>query len=138
MNPRGWGEKGHVVGQVSILHPQEPAGFDEDVLKGLWQDVGPAVAENIFCRALEDLAIRLTQIRNDYASGDNLRLRRSVRRLGPVADQIGLGALSLSASAVVACIDREDPVATAATLCRLLRGGEAALSSAFVSQDLTV
>ncbi len=127
-----------MVEHVSILHPHDTAYFDEDTLNELSRDLGPSVAENILCRALEDMAVRFSQMRDEYADGDERALRKSVRSLIPIADQVGLPAVSRIARDVIICIDRGEGVALAATLCRLLRCGELAISCAEVGIDLSV
>lgn len=126
------------MGQISVLHPQASAVFDEDVLAGLWEELGAGVAENILYRALEDIGARLSQIRADYATGDMAALRRSVRGLAPVAEQVGLPVVARCARDVVICHDRDDLVAFSATLCRLLRCAEAALTGVDASRDLSI
>ena len=124
--------------QVTVLHPRDTAYFDEDTLNGLSRDLGPAVAENILCRALEDIAVRFRQIREDYAAGNHAALRKTVHAVIPIADQIGLPVLAGIGRDVIICIDQGDPVALAATLCRLLRCGELAISCADLGIDLSL
>lgn len=124
--------------QVTVLHPRDTAYFDEDTLNGLSRDLGPAVAENILCRALEDIAVRFRQIRDDYAAGDHAALRKTAHAVVPIADQIGLPLLADIGRDVVICVDQADPVALAATLCRLLRCGELAISCAEAGMDLSL
>ena len=127
-----------MVAHVSILHPHDTAHFDEDTLNELSRDLGPSVAENILCRALEDMALRFSQIRSEYADGNEPALRKSVRSLIPIAEQVGLPALCTIAQDVITCIDRGEGVALAATLCRLLRSGELAIACADIGIDLSV
>ena len=127
-----------MVENVSVLHPHDTAYFDEDTLNALSRDLGPSVAENIFCRALEDLAVRLSQIRDEYTAGNEKALRKSVRSMIPIAEQIGLPCISSIAQDVLVCVDRGEGVALAATLCRLLRNGERAISCAEIGIDLSV
>lgn len=119
-----------MVEQVAVLHPRDTAFFDEDILNALSRDLGPGVAENILCRALEDIAARLDRMRKDYTEGDEAALRKSVRSLIPIAEQVGLPGISAIGRDVLVCIDRGDGVAIAATLCRLLRSSELAISCA--------
>lgn len=123
---------------ISVLQPCDAACFDEDTLNGLSRDLGADVAENILCRALEDMAVRFTHIRATYADGDMRGLHKSVHGMIPIADQIGLPGVAGIGKDVLVCIDRADPVALAATLCRLLRCGEMALSCAEMGLDLTL
>ena len=127
-----------MVQKISVLHPRDTAYFDEDTLTGLSRDLGPSVAENILCRALEDIALRFVQIRTDYGSGNHQALRKSVHAVIPIAAQIGLPGLSQIGRDVLICVDQADPVALAATLCRFLRWGETAMSCADMGLDLSL
>ena len=127
-----------MVEQIAVLHPRDSASFDEDTLNALSRDLGPGVAENILCRALEDIAARLAQMRTEYADGDDRALRKSVRSLIPIAQQVGLSGVSAIARDVLVCIDRGEGVAIAATLCRLLRSSEMAISCAELGMDLSL
>ncbi len=124
--------------KISVLHPRDTAYFDEATLSGLSRDLGSSVAENILCRALEDIAARFAQIRQDYSNGDHPALRKSVHAVIPIADQIGLLGLARIGADVVDCVDQTDPVALAATLCRFLRWGEMAMSFADEGTDIYV
>lgn len=124
--------------KISVLHPRDTAYFDEATLSGLSRDLGSSVAENILCRALEDIAARFGQIRQDYSNGDHPALRKSVHAVIPIADQIGLLGLARIGADVVDCVDQTDPVALAATLCRFLRWGEMAMSFADEGTDIYV
>lgn len=127
-----------MVAQIAVLHPRDTAYFDEETLNTLSRDLGPSVAENIVCRALEDLAVRLTQIRTEYAEGDQRALRKSVKSAIPILEQIGLPKMARVASDVLTCVDKGEGVALAATLCRLLRCGEMAISCAEMGMDLSL
>ena len=127
-----------MVEHVAVLHPRDTAFFDEDTLNALSRELGPSVAENILCRALEDMAVRLAQIREEYADGDERALRKSIRSLIPIAEQVGLPGVSAIAGDVLICVDRGEGVALAATLCRLLRSSEMAISCAEMGIDLSL
>ncbi|MCR9108338.1 hypothetical protein [Marivita sp. XM-24bin2] len=124
--------------EISVLHPRDAAYFDETTLDALSRDLGPDVAENIFCRALEDIAQRFIHIRNAYSAGDHGALRKSVHAVIPIAVQIGLPTLARIGRDVVTCIDQSDPVALAATLSRFLQFGESAISCADLGIDLSL
>ncbi|MFP7674765.1 hypothetical protein ACG74X_15560 [Marivita sp. S0852] len=127
-----------MVDQISVLHPRDTAHFDEDTLDTLSRDLGPNVAENILCRALEDMAQRLAQIRDHYTDANTPALRKTVRSLVPIAEQIGLAGIAAISEDVLICIDRDEGVALAATLCRLLRTGEIAIACADLGLDLSL
>lgn len=104
----------------------------------LFAELGEAGAEDVVCRALEELAQRLTEAERQYATAQFLDLRKTVRSLVGIADQVGMRELARSAVHVVDCIDRGDPVALAATLSRLLRVGEQSLCAVWELQGLSV
>jgi hypothetical protein len=126
------------VEYISVLHPRDIAEFDEDTINALSREVGQNVAENILCRALEDMAARLAQIRSDYVDGHRSRLRKSVRALVPIAEQVGLPIVAKVARDVISCIDSDEGVALAATLCRLLRCGETAIACADMDHEFSL
>ena len=107
--------------QVTKIVPREAANVDQDRLSALYLQLGQANAEDVVCRAMEELAL------------DDLR--KGVRSLIAIADQIGMSDVSVVAGHVTACIDNEDATALASTSARLLRIGEKSLSTMWDSQD---
>jgi hypothetical protein len=67
-----------------------------------------------------------------------LDLRKSVKLLVAISDQIGMSAVSTVAVHVTNCIDQEDNIALAATLGRLMRIGEESLTAIWDLQDVTI
>lgn len=55
-----------------------------------------------------------------------------------IAEQIGMAGLARVAGDVTNAIDEGDAVATAATLCRMIRVGERSLTAIWDLQDLSV
>jgi hypothetical protein len=62
-------------------------------------------------------------------------LRKDVRSLIAIADQIEMSDVSVVVGHVTACIDNEDATALASTFARLLRIGEKYLSTMWDSHD---
>ncbi|WP_245626799.1 hypothetical protein [Aestuariivita boseongensis] len=100
--------------------------------------MGDANAEDFICRAVEELAVRMSHCEKLWRAGDWPRLRKSVRSLIAIADQVGMTKLSRVASDVTVAIDNNDAVAAAATLTRLLRVGERSLTAVWDLQDMTI
>lgn len=100
--------------------------------------LGEAGAEDVVCRALEELAVRLSHTERCYREARSGDLRKSARSLVAISDQIGMQMLSRVAADVAVCVDRGDAVALAATLSRLLRIGERSLSEIWDLQDQTI
>ena len=116
----------------------EPVHVDHDKLGALYSELGHAGAENVVCRAMEELALRMAHCDRLYVAGDMDELRKSSRSLIAISDQIGMHALGRVAKDVARCIDQRDPVALGATLARLMRTGEASLTAIWDLQGLTV
>lgn len=126
------------VSDISQLKPTEQVRVDPDQLSGLYQDLGEVAAEDIVCRAMEELALRLAHCERLYRHEDWADLRKSSRSLIAIADQIGMSKLARVANDVTQCIDANDRAALAATLSRLLRIGEGSLTAIWDLQDLTI
>ncbi|KUF09477.1 hypothetical protein AVJ23_17705 [Pseudoponticoccus marisrubri] len=101
--------------------------MDRDQIEALCTDLGPHAAEDVVCRAMEELAHRLCLIEEKARRGTREELYKNLRVLAAIADQIGLASLSHVAHDVMACIELGDLVAEAATLARLARTGERSL-----------
>lgn len=130
-----WGE---TMEQVIVLKQKELIRFDPLRLEELYVQLGEAGAENIVCRALEELAARLSHAERCYRERRVTDMRRSIRSLVAVSEQIGMAQLAQVADDVTRCIDGDDNVALAATLSRLLRIGERSLSEIWDLKGLTI
>ena len=115
--------------QVLQIRPTEKVSVDQEQLGTLYAQLGEANAEDVVCRALEELAMRMTHCDKLYREESWRDLRKNTRSLIAIADQIGMGKLSRVAGDVTICIDRDDRTALAATLSRLLRIGERSLTA---------
>jgi len=120
--------------QVMLMTREEAVRLDPDRLEQLVGQLGRTQAEELVCRALEELAVRLSHLERMYRRGDGSELRKGARALAGIADQVGMCALSRVAVDVVACIDDRDEVALAAVLGRLVRVGERSLTEVWSMQ----
>lgn len=114
--------------QVILLKQIEAVQLDSDRLEELYKELGEAGAEDVVCRALEELAVRLSHAERCWREGRIGDLQKSARSLIAISDQIGMHLLSHVARDVMRCAGAGDPVAMAATLSRLIRIGERSLS----------
>lgn len=130
--------EGETLEQVTLLKQNEVVGLDADRLEELYSQLGEAGAENVVCRALEELAARLSHTERCYREIRITDMRKSARSLIAIAEQIGMLKLAQVAGDVTRCIDEADRVALAATLARLLRIGERSLSEIWDLQDLSI
>lgn len=96
-------------------------------IDALYLQLGESSAEDVVCRALEELAARLGHAERLYREGRISDMRKCARSLIAIADQIGMQHLVQVAGDVTGCIDAGDTNALAATFARLLRIGERSL-----------
>ncbi len=127
---------GESVEQVTLLKQNEYVRLDAAQLAALYLQLGEAGAEDIVCRALEELAARLNHAESCYRDGRLADMRKSSRSLISIADQIGMRLLAQVAGDVTECIDSGDHAALAATFARLLRIGERSLCEIWDVQGL--
>lgn len=115
--------------RIGILAPHETVWLDRSQLQGLYDDLGEANAEDVVCRAMEELAVRLSQAEKRFRAGEIDEMTRLVRSLVAIAEQVGMDKLARVAGDVVACAHAGDRVALAATLSRLMRISERSLNA---------
>ncbi|WP_397544007.1 hypothetical protein [Roseovarius salis] len=120
---------------MTLLRQDETAGFDPGRIDDLFTQLGPAAAEELVCRTLEELAARLTHAERCHRRGRLDEMRKTARGLCGVSDQLGLVLLARVARDVIACAELGDRVALAATLARLLRVGERSLTEVWAFRD---
>lgn len=123
---------------VTQIRLAEPVRVDHDRLGALYSEMGHAGAEDVVCRAMEELALRVAHCDRLMRSGQYDELRKSARSLIAIADQIGMDLLAKVARDVMDCVDTGDSIALAATLGRLLRAGEGSLTAIWDLQDITI
>jgi hypothetical protein len=92
-------------------------------------------AEEMICRVLEDIAHRLDalQVAKDHHAFD--QVAKPARRITQVAAQIGLTDVSRTADHVATAARQADGVAFSATLARLERGFDIAVTEIWTFRD---
>lgn len=128
----------NVVANILTVMQAENVRLDPDKLGELYAQLGEAGAEDVVCRAIEELAVRLTHCERLWRQNDIVDLRKNARSLIAIAEQIGMSDMASIARDVTVAIDNEDPPAVAAILFRLLRVGERSLTAVWEQQDITV
>jgi|TARA_R110002049_G_scaffold44333_5_gene130046 hypothetical protein len=124
--------------QLLKIRPTEHVSVDQDRLGALYAQLGEVGAEDVVCRAMEELALRMSSCDRLYRAQDWVGLRKATHTLIAIADQVGMQALSPVAQDVILCIDTSDAVGLAATLSRLIRIGERSLTAIWDLQDITI
>lgn len=123
---------------IVTLAPDERVRLDASQLGDLYLQLGEASAEDVVCRAIEELAVRLSHCERLWQRNDTKGLRKCARSLIAIAEQVGMNTLARVAQDVTISIDSKDKVATAATLTRLIRIGAQSLTAVWDLQDLSV
>lgn len=126
------------VTNITQLRLSEHVKVDHDRLDALYSEMDHAAAEDMVCRAMEELALRMAQCDRLYRASDFEELRKSSRSLIAIADQIGMTVMARVARDVADCARLRDPVPLAATLARLMRTGEESLTAIWDLQDVTI
>ncbi|MFN3209829.1 MAG: hypothetical protein ACE369_12690 [Roseovarius sp.] len=126
------------VERVTLLTQSETVRLDPRRLEQLYLQLGETGAEDVVCRALEELAVRLSHTERCFRRDKVEDMRRSARSLIAIAEQMGMNKLACVARDVTLCIDLHDKVAVAATLSRLLRIGETSLHEIWQMPDYSV
>lgn len=127
-----------VVANILTVVHTEPVQLDPDRLSDLYKDLGQHGAEDVVCRAIEELAVRLTHCERVWRHNDMPNLRKSARSLIAISEQVGMMGMANIARHVTETIDAEDHPAIAATLFRLIRVGERSLTAIWEQNDLIV
>jgi hypothetical protein len=126
------------MSEVIRIGLSEQIQLDQGRLGALYSQLGEKGAESVVCRAMEELAARMSQCETFWRANDSEKLRKQAKSLIAIADQIGMDRLAIVAGDVTASIDEKDEVATAATLSRLLRIGERSLSAIWSMEDQSI
>lgn len=123
---------------ITALKHSEAAALDRDRLAQLYVQLGDMSAEDVVCRAMEELAVRLGHSERLFREGKRAELRKCARSMIAIGEQIGMQTLAVVAKDVMTTLDAEDDIALAATFQRLIRVGERSLVEIWDLQDLSV
>jgi hypothetical protein len=126
------------VTNITQLRLSENVKVDHDRLDALYSEMEQAAAEDMVCRAMEELALRMAQCDRFYRASDFDGLCKASRSLIAIADQIGMTVMARVARDVSDCAKSQNPVPLAATLARLMRTGEESLTAIWDLQDVTI
>lgn len=126
------------MAKLAVLRHEEGVRLDPDRLVALYADLGEAGAEQVMCRAMEELAQRLTEIQRFVDEGNVAGMTRSARLLIKAAERIGMLTFARVARDLLRTTEAADGVAQAATLARLVRIGDRSVSAVWDLRDLTI
>lgn len=111
--------------------------MDVDRIRKLYADLGPTRAEDVICRAIEEMALRLFRSDGLWTVRDIDRLGICLRALITIADEVGMLSITMVARDVQTALLRHDEPAIAATLARLRRVGETSLTNIWDLSNLS-
>lgn len=123
-----FGDQRPDLAQIVYLMPRDVLRIDPEPLARLQVALGPQGAEDVVCRALEDISHRLRRLSEAHLARDLDKVSRGARSIAAVSAQIGLRDLALVAGHVLDCAGRDETDALAATLARLFRVGRRAVT----------
>lgn len=109
--------------------------MDPVPLRMLFAALADHDAEDIVCRALEDIAVKLDRLQTARSSGAFSDISAPAKRMGAIADQIGLTDVALIARHMATASEMKCGVAVGATLARLERAFDAAVSHVWDFRD---
>ena len=110
--------------------------FDPVPLQHLFHQKDLHIAEEVVCRMLEDIALRLDMLQRGLAARAFPKMERPAKRVGLIAKQLGLIEVAMTADHVRTCLAQVDGVAIEATMARLERGFYVAVSEIWNFRDL--
>ena len=110
--------------------------FDPAPLTRLFAERDTQAAEDVVCRMLEDIAMRLDMLQRARAEHAFANMDRPAQRIGVVADQMGLTEVAVAVDHVRRCLLQQDWIALDATMARLERGFDTAVSEVWGVRDL--
>ncbi len=121
---------------VARLRPAEAVRLDRNRIGALYRSAGEQQAEEIICRAMEELAVRLALIERAYSARDRALVAKRARGLVAIAEQVGMTTLARIADDVETCALRGDRTALGATLARLARIADISLTAVWETSDI--
>lgn len=122
--------------QAIRLRLEEIVRLDRHRIDDMILRMGEDAAEDVICRAMEDLALRLSALERAYAAQDNPTVARGARGIAAVSAQIGMSRVAAVAHDVGRAAARGDMPALGATMARLMRVSEASLHAVFGGDDM--
>ena len=126
------------MANITTIVFDEKVRLDSDRLAELYVQLGEVGAQDVVCRAMEELAVRLANVNESYLANKGPELRKRVKGLVGIAEQIGMQRLANIAHDVCKCADENDPISLGATMARLMRVGDRSLTAVWDLQDLSV
>lgn len=113
---------------VIMLRCADVVRLDPQPLRQMCAAHGMEAVEDHLCKTLEDIVVLLDQLQLGLAQDDFPMMKPPAHRIAQIADRIGLMDVSVSANHVANCLQQQDGVALEATMARLERSFDLAVS----------
>ncbi|MGJ8622024.1 MAG: hypothetical protein ACSHW1_04550 [Yoonia sp.] len=110
--------------------------FDPEPLVQLFQRKGALVAEEIVCRMLENIALRLDAMQQLLQKAAFEDMKKPIKRISMMARELGLAEVTVTAEHMRVCLEQGDGIAIAAVMARLERGFDVAVSEIWSFREL--
>ena len=123
---------------LSQTSRSEGVALDRVCLDRLYNRLGFHDADQLVCRAVDEIATRVTDSSRYWSIGDWGALLDCVNGIDKLATQVGMPALARCARDVAGCIRFADRPALDATLWRMTHLGEASVAAVSGQQDLSL
>jgi hypothetical protein len=123
---------------VVALRPNERVRQDVEPIAAIYRNLGTSSAEGVVTRALGELALTMSGLATQVRSHQIGDLTQQLRRLGRMAENLGMVSLASVSNDLSACLEREDPTAFAAVWARMLRIAERSLACEAEALDQTL
>lgn len=120
---------------VTHLRCRELMRLDPDPLDVIFAAKGAHDAEELVCRVLEDIAYKLDALQCAKRAHSFDGILRPARQIVTVGAQIGLTDVTEAADHVAICAHQSDGVALSATLARLERAFDSAVTQVWRFRD---
>lgn len=123
--------------QVHVLFADEVVHLDHVRIEELERLLGGKDAETVIVKAMEEVATRLTLSERAYYAQDWAALRKAVKSMSAIGEQIGMQSLVRASKNALDAVDSRNHAAMAATFFRLQRIGDRSLSDYWDLQGVT-
>ena len=112
------------------------SAFDPVPVQAVYDRLPMGEAEDLICRFLEDIALRLDQLQAGLSGQMWSEMARPARRIALAAHQLGLLEVAESAQHVRQCLGQADGVALEAVMARLERAFDVAVNEVWNLREM--
>lgn len=117
------------VSSVTVLRCPDQLDLDPEPILTFAQSHSPDEVEEMICRALEDIAVRLDRLQAARAAGAFEHMCNPARRIAVIAGGLGMRDVVHAAHHVGGAAESGSAVAVSATLARLERNFDASIGA---------